>query len=304
LSSSKFQELKVNTSLPTLARKTLVVLLAPLAAALLASGCASNHFVTPQPAAATKLPDAQADARVAESALEAGDTQLAVSLFEKLLKADPQSKPAQLGLGDAMYQSGDIARAGVLYARVAAVAPDDARATLGLARVALRQRRLDEAEKLYRQLLATHPEHAVAAEGLGATLDLEGKHAQAQAVYRAALQQHPEVAGLKADLGLSLILAGDVRAGANVLLDVAGLPDAPPQARENLALAYGLLGNNEAARRILVTDMPADSAEDNLRFYRQLRERLGSAGGNTGDAAVSETQPVSSASIVPAGVIR
>lgn len=300
-------------SRPLLARKTpaaLMALLAPLAAALLATGCASNHFVTPQPAAATHLPDAQADMHVAESALEAGDTQLAMSLFSKQLKADPQSKAAQLGLGDTMYQSGDLARAGVLYARVAAIAPDDARAMLGLARVALRQRRLDEAEKRYRQLLATHPEHAVAAEGLGATLDLQGKHAQAQAVYRAALQQHPEVAGLKADLGLSLILGGDVRAGANVLLDVAGLPDAPPQARENLALAYGLLGNNEAARRILVTDMPPDSAEDNLRFYRQLRERLAAPGpdaggaGGAGAAGMAQTQPVSAASVAPVGVLR
>ncbi|MFD1561872.1 tetratricopeptide repeat protein [Paraburkholderia silviterrae] len=297
----------MNPSLPTLARTTRVALLAPLAAALLATGCASNHFVTPQPAAATHLPDAQADMHVAESALEAGDTQLAVSLFEKQLKTDPQSKAAQLGLGDAMYQTGDLARAGVLYARVAVVAPDDARAMLGLARVALRQRRLDEAEKRYRVLLAAHPEQAVAAEGLGSTLDLEGKHAQAQAVYRAALQQHPEVAGLKADLGLSLILAGDVRAGANVLLDVAGLPDAPPQARENLALAYGLLGNDQAAKRILVTDMPADSAEDNLRFYEQLRERLATATRDTGDARSAggaQTQPVSAASVAPVGVLR
>ncbi|MFX1684368.1 tetratricopeptide repeat protein [Paraburkholderia sp. A1BS-2L] len=288
------------------ARRTLtalLTLLAPLAAALLATGCASNHFVTPQPAA-THLPDAQADMHVAESALEAGDTQLAISLFGKQLKADPQSKAAQLGLGDAMYQSGDLARAGVLYARVAASAPDDARAMLGLARVALRQRRLDEAEQRYRKLLAAHPEHAVAAEGLGATLDLEGKHAQAQAVYQAALQQHPEVAGLKADLGLSLILAGDVRAGANVLLDVAGLPDAPPQARENLALAYGLLGNNEAARRILVTDMPPDSADDNLRFYRQLRERLAAAGPDASAAGAAHTQPVSAASVARVGALQ
>lgn len=281
--------------------KAFSALVASLAAALLATGCASQHFVTPQPVAATRLPDAQADERVAESALEAGDTQLAVSLFEKLLKTDPHSKAAQLGLGDAMYQSGDLARAGVLYVQVAAVAPDDPRAMLGQARVALRQRRLDDAEQCYRQLVAAHPESAVAAEGLGTTLDLAGKHAQAQAVYRAALQLHPEVAGLKADLGLSLILAGDVRAGANVLLDVAGLPDAPPQARQNLALAYGLLGNNEAAKRILVTDMPAESADDNLRFYRELRERLAVA---KHDAGTDEKQQVSAENTSHGGALR
>jgi Flp pilus assembly protein TadD len=284
-----------------IARKALVALFAPLAATLLAGGCATHHFVTPRTAAVTHLPDAQGDMRIAESALEAGDTQLAVSLFEKLLKADPHSKSAQLGLGDAMYQTGDLARAGVLYARVAAVAPDDPRAQLGLARVALRERRLDEAEKLYRELVTVQPDSAVSAEGIGATLDLLGRHGQAQAVYRAALQRHPEVVGLKADLGLSFILAGDVRAGANVLLDIATLPDAPPQARQNLALAYGLLGNNEAAKRILMADLPSDSAEDNLRFYQQLRERLA---GRHGSVSEGVTRAVPSANISVGGALQ
>jgi Flp pilus assembly protein TadD len=246
-----------------------------LALAALVSGCASNHFVAPQPVAATRVPDTAADLRIAEQALEAGDTELAVSVFQKLLKTDPKSTTAQLGLGDAMYQTGDLARAGVLYAGVAAAAPDDARAQLGLARVALRERRLDESVARYRKLVATQPENMQAAEGLGAALDLQSKHAEAQAVYRAALQQHPEVEGLKTDLGLSLILSGKAREGANLLLDIAGLPDAPPQARADLALAYGVLGNKEAAKHILVADMPADSAENDLQFYQHLRDRLG-----------------------------
>src|SRR6202008_4311237 len=111
-----------------------------VALAAILTGCASNHFVnvTPQPVAAAREPAALVDGHVAESALEAGDTQLAVTLFEKMLKADPQSTTARLGLADAMYQSGDFARAGVHYTRVAVAAPDDARALLGLARVALR----------------------------------------------------------------------------------------------------------------------------------------------------------------------
>jgi Flp pilus assembly protein TadD len=255
----------------------------------LATGCASHRYVTPQPVAATHVPDAAGDLRIAESALEAGNTDLAISIFEKLLKADPMSTTAQIGLGDAMYQIGDLARAGVLYGRAAAAAPGDPRAELGLARVALRERRVDEATARYRKLVAAQPDNVLAAEGLGAALDLQGKHGQAQAVYRAALRQHPEVQGLKTDLGLSLILSERTREGANVLLDIAGLPDAPPQARENLALAYGLLGNGEAAKRILVSDMPADTAEDNLRFYRHLRERLAMQTG--GGAANGQALP-------------
>jgi Flp pilus assembly protein TadD len=272
----------------------------PVVAASLITGCAGSRPVPPQPAASVHVPDTAADLRIAESALEAGDTQLAVSLFEKLMKTDPRSDTAQLGLGDAMYQTGDLARAGILYARVAAAVPDDPRAQLGLARVALRERRLDEAVSRYRKLVATHPDNPLVAEGLGTALDLQGKHTEAQAVYRAALQPHPEAEGLKADLGLSLILSGDARAGANVLLDIAILPDAPLQARGNLALAYGLLGNSEAARRILTADMPTDSVEDNLRLYQNLRERFMAQAGD----GPAQARAVQGGHVTSSGALR
>ncbi|MGG1944797.1 tetratricopeptide repeat protein [Trinickia sp. NRRL B-1857] len=257
-------------------------------------GCASSPRIETRPLVATRGVDQSTDLKIAESALESGDTQLAISLFEKALKADPASLQAQLGLADAIYQIGELARAGMLYAHVAASAPDDPRAQLGLARVALRERRLDDALVRYRRLAASHPDSAAAAEGLGAVLDLQGEHGEAQAVYRAALARHPEAQGLKTNLGLSLILDHRAREGANVLLDVAGLPDAPVQARENLALAYGVLGNAQAAKSILTADMPAASAEDNLLFYRKLRDRWSSVGAGTAGRAGGSTASVQS----------
>jgi Flp pilus assembly protein TadD len=293
-------------SIPLPSRKGLAAALTiPALAACLLAGCASGPRIETRPVLAQRGADTSTDLRIAESALESGDTQLALSLFERALKADPQSLPAELGVADAVYQTGDLARAGVLYRRAAAAAPNDPRAQLGLARVALRERRLDEAVERYRRLVATHPENAVAAEGLGAALDLQGQHGQAQAVYRAALTRHPEAPGLKTNLGLSLILERRAREGANVLLDVAGLPDAPPQARENLALAYGVLGNGDAAKRILTADMPAASAEDNLRFYRNLRARWSSAQTSAGAGAddAARVRPVPAAQTAHPGAI-
>lgn len=287
--------------LPGVASVTSVLVISLLA------GCASGRHTTPQSEVTMRAPAAAADPavdlRIADSALQAGDTQLAVSLYQRMLKADPNSATAHLGLGDAAYASGDIARAGVLFARVHALRPDDPRAQLGLARVALRERRIDEAEARYRTLVAARPDSAVAAEGLGTTLDLQGKHDEAQALYRAALRRHPEALGLKVNLGLSLILSRKAREGANVLLDIAGLPDAPPQARQNLALAYGLLGNEEAAKRILAAEnLPADSIEDGLAFYRILRAHLsGQSAGVRNDATVV---PVSVAPLAISGMLK
>jgi Flp pilus assembly protein TadD len=253
-------------------------------AAMLLAGCAGAGSFNPRPLSQQNNAGVgpMSDLRLADSALASGSTELASNLYEKALKAEPNSIEAQLGLADSTYQSGEHAR--VLYARAASAAPANPGPQLGLARVALRQRRLDDAAALYHTLVTEHPDSAVAAEGLGTVLDLQGHHDEAQTIYRAALHVHPEAQGLTTNLGLSLILANKPREGANVLLDIAGLANAPPQARQNLALAYALLGNTNAAKQILQADLPPASVEDNLRFYQLLRTKLAASDARLPDA--------------------
>ncbi|GAB3626166.1 hypothetical protein GCM10027419_10140 [Pandoraea terrae] len=249
----------------------------------LLGGCASGGGFDVRPLSSQQSTGNTTDLRLAESALSSGNTELAGTLFERALTASPKSIEAQIGLGDTLYQAGDLERARVLYTQAARQAPAQPGPQLGLARVALRQRRLDDAVGLYRVLLDSQPENTLAAEGLGTALDLQGHHTQAQAVYRRALQAHPEVQGLRVDLGLSLILSNKPREGANVLLDITGLSSAPLQARQNLALAYGLLGNADAAKKILLADLPASSVDDNLRFYERVRAKLAARTVDGGD---------------------
>ncbi|HEX3634241.1 MAG TPA: tetratricopeptide repeat protein [Paraburkholderia sp.] len=245
----------------------------PLACGLLA-GCASGGSFNPRPVSLQHGTDGTSDERLADSVLQAGDVELATTLFEKALKSNPNSLDAQLGLADSIYETGDLERARALYQQAALQLPARPAAQLGLARIALRQRRLDDAAALYRGLLAAQPDNPVISEGLGTVLDLQERHSEAQDVYRKALALHPEVEGLRVNLGLSLILQDKPREGTNVLLDVAGLADAPSQARQDLALAYGLLGNADAAKKILLVDLPPSSVDDNLRFYQSLRSSL------------------------------
>ncbi|MEX3931217.1 tetratricopeptide repeat protein [Paraburkholderia phymatum] len=278
--------------LPALLRSLALAL--PLASALLA-GCASGGSFNPRPISSATT-NGTTDLHLAKSALRAGDIELAGTLFEKALAANPNSAEAQLGLGDAMYLSGDLERARTLYQHAAQQMPDKAAAQLGLARVALKQRRLDDAAALYRGLVTAQPDDPVVCEGLGTVLDLQGRHAEAQAIYRRSLAAHPDVQGLRINLGLSLILENKPREAANTLLDVAGLPNAPLQARQNLALAYGLLGNAEAAKQILLVDLPPSSADDNLRFYQSLRDRFAGSASHASGAnakAVAASGPAS-----------
>ncbi|WP_175815003.1 tetratricopeptide repeat protein [Burkholderia diffusa] len=241
---------------------------------VLAGGCAPG--IQTRSALSHKSDDPQAELRIADSALAGGNVDLASTLYEKVLARHPDSLPARLGLGDVNYRAGDLERARILYEQARQQAPAELGPQIGLARVALRQRRLDEAARRYRDLLAAQPNLPLAAEGLGTVLDLQGRHEDAQAVYRDALRAHPDAQGLRVDLGLSLVLGNRPREGVNVLLDVAGLPDAPWQARQNLAFAYGVLGNTDSAKKLLSADLPASAVADNLRVYQAVRAQLAS----------------------------
>lgn len=262
---------------------------------VLAGGCAPG--IQTRPALSHKPDDPQAELRIADSALAGGNVDLASTLYEKVLARHPDSLPARLGLGDVNYRAGDLERARIIYEQARQQAPAELGPQVGLARVALRQRRLDEAAQRYRDLLATQPNLPLAAEGLGTVLDLQGRHEDAQAVYREALRAHPDAQGLRVDLGLSLVLSNRPREGVNVLLDVAGLPGAPWQARQNLAFAYGVLGNTDSAKKLLSADLPASAVADNLRVYQAVRAQLASrpapaaARPLTGAALESRTVP-------------
>ncbi|WP_027784119.1 MULTISPECIES: tetratricopeptide repeat protein [Burkholderia] len=240
----------------------------------LAGGCAPG--IQTRAALSHRSDDPQAELRIADSALAGGNVDLASTLYGKVLARHPDSLAAQLGLADVNYRAGDLERARILYEQARQQAPAELGPQVGLARVALRQRRLDEAGRRYRDLLAAQPNLPLAAQGLGTVLDLQGRHEDAQAVYQDALRAHPDAQGLRIDLGLSLVLSNRPREGVNVLLDVAGLPDAPWQARQNLAFAYGVLGNTDSAKKLLSADLPASAVTDNLRVYQAVRARLAS----------------------------
>lgn len=255
-----------------------------------------DHGPDLNPVLRNSSPSDMSELHIADSALNSGNIDLATSLFQKIVAADPKSSAGLTGLGNTMYTVGDFTRAGVYYARASQTEPKALGPLIGLARVAIRQRRFDDAIALYGKVLVLSPGDSLAQAGLGAALDMKGDHAAAQAELRAALNSNPGDPVLSINLGLSLVLGGNPREGANVLLDVTRFPSAPPQAMQDLALAYGMLGNSQAAAEILERDLPKASVDDNLRFYEIQRTNLTRSGAASAQvpqgAAVVKTLPV------------
>lgn len=247
-------------------------------ATLAACGSAAPRaqIPTPRPTMLNTSPSTTSEMHIADTALQGGNVQMAASIYERELTVHPDSTEALQGLADAMYLSGDNARARTLYEHAGQIAKGARGPRLGLARVAVRERRFADAVALYRPLVTANPNDAVSWAGLGTAYDMSGDHRSAQDTYRAGLKASPGDLALRSNLGLSLVLDGQPREGANVLLDIAGGPSAPPQARQNLALAYGVLGNDEAASRILALDLPKASVTDDLRYYEAVRTLLAS----------------------------
>jgi Flp pilus assembly protein TadD len=280
MKTSGMQPNHISPAIGTLARlsaRRRVWLMATGAALLVATtGCTTTtqHVSEMRPVIRNSSPGTMGELRIAETALDSGNIELATTLFNKVVQADPKSVSGLTGLGNTLYAVGDFTRAGVYYQRASSFAPTAAEPLIGVARVAIHQRRFDDAISTYRDILSRTPDDPMASAGLGAALDLKGDHAGAQVILRQALKANPGDPLLSVNLGLSLVLGGKPREGANVLLDVTRYPGAPPQARQNLALAYGLLGNTEAAAEILGRDLPRASVKDNLRFYEIQRARV------------------------------
>ncbi len=219
-------------------------------------------------------PSRASELHLADVALNAGDVSMATTIYQRIVQADPNSLEGTIGLGSSLYAVGDFTRAGVLYDRARQIDPNAIAPLAGIGRVAIRQRRFDDAINAYRQILTKVPNNAMASAGMGVAMDMKGDHTGAQAVFRQALTANPGDPTLNIDLGLSLVLGGNAREGVRVLLDVSRFPDAPPQARQDLALAYGMLGDNSAASQILSSDLSKADIDNNLRFYTYQRARM------------------------------
>lgn len=144
---------------------------------------------------------------------------------------------------------------------------------LGRAHVALNQPA--QAQESYLDALAIDPNDTKILNGLAIAYDMDGDHATAQRHYRAGLALQPQNLDLQNNLSYSLIASGKYADAVDILEPLVNRADATPRQRQNLALAYGLLGKEEEVRRVSKVDLTPAQIEKNLVVYRHLRAEPG-----------------------------
>ena len=164
----------------------------------------------------------------AQAALEKGDTAVAVDLAERAVANSPRDAGFRGLLGNAYFAGGRFASAEAAYKDSLSLLPNQPQLILKLALVSIAQ----------------------------------GKSGEALAQLDAARDYLDP-----SDYGLALALAGQPNQAANVLEAAARAVGADSRARQNLALAYALQGEWDAARTVAAQDVPADQLDGRIQQW-------------------------------------
>jgi len=256
--------------------------LAALLAVSALSGCAASGGSAQEHAAAAQQPARNVD-RAARERIGREDALTQMAFWAGETQTFPNDLEAAQRFAEALRRGGRADRAAQVAAESLARFPNDTAllTTLGFAAIA-----------------AGHPQDALrplatVAQGdqrnwrvrsaLGAALDQLGRFQEARMAYQEALALQPDNARVLTNLGVSHILAGEPAAAEPILRQAVELPGAPPEARQNLAIALALTGRFAEAEQLQRVDLPPAQAAANVAYLRGLvsdGRRWGDLGGS------------------------
>jgi Flp pilus assembly protein TadD/cell division protein FtsN len=228
-----------------------------------ASGATAGNL-TPEQSEDTML-------KVADDTRGGGDLASAVGLYRRAHELAPRDTVPLARAGDTLAQMQAYTEAAEAYQAALSIDPNDPDLHRGFANVLLALGKP--------QLALAHLEIAVSKNtgdariynALGVAHDLAGRHDLAQDDYRKGIALAPDQLSLRNNLGLSQALAGDFNGGIATLSDVVARPGATPRNRQNLALVYGLAGDNVHAALVARSDLDEAAVKNNLAYFTLLR---------------------------------
>lgn len=209
--------------------------------------------------------------RAGEASRKRGDYSSAVAFFRRAQNADPGTPEPLIGMGESMAAGGVPKEAAQAFRQALALDENEVRALRGLGNALIAQDQSDLAVEQFEKALTQNPRDYLAYSGLGVAYDSMAEHTKAQEYYYAGLEIAPDDVSLRNNLGLSLAFAGHYKGAIEILRPLALRPGASARDRQNLALAYGLSGDIEQAKKFARLDMDSRDVERNLSYYAALR---------------------------------
>lgn len=109
---------------------------------------------------------------------------------------------------------------------------------------------------------------ALSAQGIA--YDSLGNHMMAEKSFSEALLISPDNPVVMNNLAMSLAQAGNLKKAISTLEMAATINRASQQIRQNLALLYGINGDEEKAKSLAVMDLDPKEVDTNISFYHRF----------------------------------
>ncbi len=194
---------------------------------------------------------------VADAAIAGGDPEMALKVSQSVLATDPKNLDALYHEGQAYYAINRCMDAIAVYKVALTVDPQSSPAQLGIGRCLLKVNAA-QAEAAFAAAVADDPGNAAALNDLGIARDLQGNHAGAVQPYQQALLIDPGNLATEVNIGMSLALSGNGNQALQYLGPLATSPQATPKIREDYAAALVAANRQDEAKQVLSVDLPPD----------------------------------------------
>jgi Flp pilus assembly protein TadD len=208
--------------------------------------------------------------KIADETDAGGDYATAASLYRELHEMSPKDPVPVERFAAALMAMQDYRSAAQAYRVAMALNSDNPDLRRGLALALLLVDDPQGAMSEARAALAKHADDPRLYNILGVAQDMVGRHDLAQQTYRHGLEVGPGNKTLQNNYAISLALAGDFGDAVTKLQAIAGTAG-EPRYRLNLALAYGLAGDDAKAAAAARDVLDESSVQNNLAYYALLR---------------------------------
>jgi Flp pilus assembly protein TadD len=218
----------------------------------------------------------------AKATAEADPHRIAEAYGERF-RSNPKDPDAALKYGQALRAIGQRAQAVAVLERAAILNPGNKAVLAGWGRALADNGQSQQAfDVLGRAHTPANPDWRILSVQ-GTVLDKLGRHDEARRYYASALRIMPDEPSVLSNLGMSYVLTKELAKAEAELRRAYASARADSRIRQNLALVVGLQGRFDEAETIVKADLPADEAEANVAYLKQMLGRGANARAGAGD---------------------
>ncbi|MDT7951025.1 MAG: tetratricopeptide repeat protein [Acetobacteraceae bacterium] len=219
-------------------------------ALLLLGACSRSHDGD---SVVVREPDTASRMHIAATAAAAGQTDIALSMYEAAAAAAPDDPEVQARLVSMLLKAGKPGPAEQALSRALSRKPNNPVLLRWLGNLRLETGSAQEAMDVFDNLLSRDSKNLAALNGRGVALDLLGQHDAAQQVYRTARAIAPQDVQTANNLAVSYLLSDRPAQARDILLPLARQSNLPPRILNNLAIAEAAIGTGQVEPGITAT---------------------------------------------------